>query len=74
MTKQKELFQEDVEGALDLLKKKISKEQGTLDRHIIKKNALIKSMEEERELLETLYKILPERQPELIKPANKEEK
>ncbi len=74
MSKQKELFQEDVEETLDLLKKKISKEQGTLDRHIIKKNALIKSMEEERELLETLYTILPERQPALIKAVHEGEK
>ena len=73
MSKQKELFQEDVYDILDLLKKKISKEQGTLDRHIIKKNALIKSMEEERKLLEKLYTILPERQPELIKAINEEE-
>lgn len=74
MSKQKELFQEDVKNTLDLLKKKISKEQGTLDRHIIKKESLIKSMEEERELLERLYTILPIRQPELIKPVNEEEK
>ncbi|KKK78508.1 hypothetical protein LCGC14_2842890 [marine sediment metagenome] len=74
MSKQKELFQEDVEETLDLLKKKISKEQGTLDRHIIKKNALIKSMEEERELLEKLYTMLPELQPELIKSVNEGEK
>ncbi len=73
MSEQKELFQEDVYDILDLLKKKISKEQGTLDRHIIKKNALIKSMEEERKLLEKLYTILPERQPELIKAINEEE-
>ena len=74
MSKQKELFQEDVEETLDLLKKKISKEQGTLDRHIIKKNALIKSMEEERELLDKLYTILPKRQPTLIKSVNEGEK
>ncbi len=73
MSEQKELFQEDVYDILDLLKKKISKEQGTLDRHIIKKNALIKSMGEERGLLEKLYTILPERQPELIKAINEEE-
>ncbi len=73
MSKQKELFQEDVEGTLDLLKKKISKEQGTLDRHIIKKDALIKSMEDEKILLEKLKDILPELHPELIKAINEEE-
>ena len=73
MSKQKKLFQEDVEGALDLLKKKISKEQGTLDRHIIKKDALIKSMEDEKILLEKLKDILPELHPELIKAINEEE-
>ncbi len=74
MAKQKKLFQEDVYDSLELLKKKISKTRGTLDRHIIKVESELDSMESEKELLEKFQDMLPKRQPDIIEPVNKEEK
>lgn len=74
MSKQKELFQEDVVDTIELLRKKISKKRGNLDRHIIKQEVEIESMEEEKGFLEKLRSILPARRPELIKPETTEEK
>ena len=73
MAKQKKLFQEDVYDSLELLKKKISKTRGTLDRHIIKVESELDSMESEKELLEKFQDMLPKRQPDIIEPVNKEE-
>ena len=74
MSKQKKLFQEDVYDSLELLKKKISKTRGTLDRHIIKVESELDSMESEKELLEKFQDMLPKRQPDIIEPVNEEEK
>ena len=74
MTKQKKLFQEGVYDSLELLKKKISKKRGTLDRHLIKVESELDSMESEKELLEKLQDILPAKQPKIIEPVDEEEK
>lgn len=69
----KDLYYEDVEAKIEEIKKRISKDQGNLDRHILKQEGIIDSRRAELVMLGALLEHLPKRQPDLIEPIKDEE-
>ena len=69
----KDLFFEDVEAKIEEIKKRVSKEQGNLDRHILKWEGIIESRRAELVMLGALLDHIPKRQPDLIEPIKDEE-
>ena len=68
-----DLCQEDVEEKISEIKKRMSKEQGNLDRHTLKIEGVIESRRAELVMLGALLIHLPKRQPDLIEPIKDEE-
>lgn len=69
----KDIYYEDVEEKIELLKKKVNKARGNLDRHTIKVEGEIQSMREELVMLGALLEQVPKRNPDLIEPIKDEE-